>query len=136
MQLVLDANIAVAALIRKGQTRAILFSKEFELFSPDNLSEEIIRNKEEFKQKSSTTEEEFQKALELEMENIAIIPVEDYSSFKQNALSLCPEGHKDDWPFLALALRLNCPLWSNDSALKSQQVVKVYSTAELLKLLK
>jgi predicted nucleic acid-binding protein len=132
MQLVLDTNILVASLIRKGSTRAILFSKEFELFSPDNIAAEVLRNKEEYKQKSSTTEDEFNKALELELENIAIIPIEEYSSFKKKALSLCPKGHEDDWPFIAVALRLNCPLWSNDMALKKQSRVRIYSTAELL----
>ena len=136
MQLVLDTNILVASLLRKGPTRSVLFSKEFELFSPDNIAAEVMRNKEEFKRKSSTNEKDFLDSLELTLENIAVVPIEEYAGLRKKALSLCPEKHKDDWPFIALALRLNCSLWSNDSALKKQPEVKVYSTAELLQILK
>jgi len=133
MQLVADTNIAVAALLRKGDTRSLLFSKKVEVFSPDRIGIEILNHKEEFMQKASMGEEQFQQALELLLEEISIIPIEEYSSLKQKALLLCPKGHEDDWPFLALSLKLSCPLWSNDSALKKQSEVKVYSTAELLK---
>jgi predicted nucleic acid-binding protein len=133
MQLVTDTNILVAALLRKGDTRKLLFSKKFELFAPDNINTEILHHKEEFKQKGSMTEQEFLTALELTLENVSLVPIEEYASFRQKALSLCPEGHKNDWPFLALALKLSCPLWSNDLALKKQTTIKIHTTTELLK---
>jgi len=136
MQIVLDTNILVASLLKKGPTRAALFSKKFELFSPDNATAEILRNKEEFKRKSSTNERDFTDALELIFENISVVPIEEYAGFREKALSLCPEKHKDDWPFIALALKLGSPLWSNDSALKKQKEVAVYSTSELLEKLR
>jgi len=40
-----------------------------------------------------------------------------------------------DIPFLALAKHLNLPIWSNDSHLKEQSVIQVFSTLDLLKLL-
>ena len=76
-------------------------------------------------------EQEFRMALELELENATAVPVEEYAPFKQKALSPCPKGHEGDWPFLALALKLGCPLWSNDSALKKQSTVKAFSTDDL-----
>lgn len=136
MLLVADTNIIVAALLRKGSTRDLLFSKAFEFFSPDRLVAEILAHKEEFKQKGSMLEQEFQLALKLELENIAIVPIEEYGLLKQNALSLCPKDHEKDWPFLALALKLSCPLWSNDSALKKQEKITVFSTTDLLKRIK
>ncbi len=133
MQLVADTNIVVAALLRKADTRSLLFSKEVELFCPDRIGIEILKHKEEFMEKASMNQSQFQQALELLLGEISIIPVEEYSPLKQKALSLCPKGHENDWPFMALSLKLSCPLWSNDSALKTQSGVKVYSTAELLK---
>lgn len=132
MQVVADTNIIVASLLRKGDTRKILFSKKFEIFSPDRLKFEIFAHKEEFKQKTSMAEQEFIEAVELEFENLTIIPMEEYGSIKQKALKVCPEGHENDWPFIALSLKLNCPLWSNDKALKKQSIVEVFSTTELL----
>jgi predicted nucleic acid-binding protein len=42
----------------------------------------------------------------------------------------------DDTPFLALALSLDCPIWSNDDHFKRQNVIKAVTTRELLGLLK
>ena len=36
--------------------------------------------------------------------------------------------------YFALALKLNCGIWSNDKKLKNQDKVKVYSTEDLLKI--
>ncbi|MBI2152065.1 hypothetical protein HYU21_05030 [Candidatus Woesearchaeota archaeon] len=36
--------------------------------------------------------------------------------------------------YFALALKLNCALWSNDKKLREQSEVKVYNTYELVKL--
>ncbi|MDO8625461.1 MAG: PIN domain-containing protein [Candidatus Diapherotrites archaeon] len=132
MQLVADTNILVASMLRKGDTRKLLFSKKYEVFTPDETRIEILDHKEEFKQKGRMTEEQFQLALETELQNTTILPTEEYVSFKQKALSLCPQGHEDDWPFLALALKIDCALWSNDSALKKQSVIPVVTTTELL----
>lgn len=136
MQVVADTNIVVAALLKKGDTRHILFSRQFEIFSPDRIIFEVLAHKEEFKQKGSMEEKEFQQAFELELENITIVPIEEYASFKEKALSLCPKGHEDDWPFLALALKTNCAIWSQDNGLKKQSTITIYSTAELLNELK
>lgn len=42
---------------------------------------------------------------------------------------------KNDTVFIALALALNCPIWSNDTDFKKQRNVKVYTTEDLLKML-
>ncbi|MFH1256182.1 MAG: PIN domain-containing protein [Candidatus Diapherotrites archaeon] len=135
MQLVVDTNIIVSALLRKGDTRRLVFSKRFELFSPDRVKFEIAKNKHEFMQKGSMNEEEFLTAVELLLGNVSIVPAEEYAPLKNKADSLCPKGHEDDWPFIALSLKLNCGLWSQDSALKKQSIVNVYSTAGLIALI-
>jgi len=38
----------------------------------------------------------------------------------------------DDALFIALAMSLNCPIWSNDAHFKMQNVIKAYTTKELL----
>lgn len=136
MQFVVDTNIVVAALLRKGDTQKLLFSNLFEFFSPDFIRVEVLKHRQEFMQKASMNEAEFLNALELAFENIVVAPPEEYLQFEEKALSICPEGHKDDWPFIALSLKLDCAVWSNDSALKRQQKIKVFSTKELLEKIK
>ena len=55
------------------------------------------------------------------------------SIFQKEAEKISP-GLKDT-QYLALALKLNCAIWSNDKKLKEQDKVKVYSTNELLQVL-
>jgi predicted nucleic acid-binding protein len=40
-----------------------------------------------------------------------------------------------DAPILALAIQLNCPVWSNDKHFQMQKAAKVYTTADILGLL-
>ncbi|PIN85274.1 MAG: hypothetical protein COV47_03030 [Candidatus Diapherotrites archaeon CG11_big_fil_rev_8_21_14_0_20_37_9] len=35
-----------------------------------------------------------------------------------------------DVPYFALALKLRCPIWTNDKLLKKQKKVKIISTSE------
>ena len=58
---------------------------------------------------------------------------EDIKEFFKEACKISPDS--DDIEYFALALKLNCPIWSEDKALKKQSIVKVYSTSELIKLL-
>ena len=63
---------------------------------------------------------------------VEFIPVEEYRQLLPKALSLMPTN-PNDIDFLASALKLNLPIWSNDPGLKKQSKVKVYTTPELLK---
>lgn len=49
------------------------------------------------------------------------------------AQSITPDKYDQD--YFALALKLGCPIWSNDKALKGQKRIKVYSTKEVADLI-
>jgi len=134
MNLVADTNVVVAAILRKGDTRKIVFSKNHCLHSPDRVHDEILKHSEEFMEKACFGREEFLEAIALTFENITTVPIEEYSNFKESAIKAAPKGHEDDWPFIALAMKLNCPLWTNDTALKSQGKVSIITTQELIKI--
>ena len=64
---------------------------------------------------------------------ITTIPLEEIRPFLKIAINISPDIK--DVPYLALALKLNIPIWSNDKELKEKQKhVRVYSTPELLNL--
>ena len=52
--------------------------------------------------------------------------------YVKEAEKLTPDP--DDMPYFALALKLNCAIWSNDKKLQEQDQIKVYPTPELVKL--
>ena len=65
---------------------------------------------------------------------IKLIPLEEIEPFIKIAEKTCPD--KKDAHYFALALKLNCGIWSNDKQLKSQDKVKIYSTGDILHILK
>ncbi len=132
MEFVVDTNILLAGLLKPSATQKIILSEEILLFAPEFSLREIEKHSEEFAERMGKNQREFEIALFTIVSKIKIIPKEEYEPFRQEALKLCPEGHKDDWPFLALALKLACAMWSQDFALKKQLIIKVYSTTELL----
>lgn len=63
---------------------------------------------------------------------IVLIPQEELQSFVDDAKRISPDVK--DVPYVAAALRLKIPIWSNDAALKQKQdAVKVYSTEEIVR---
>jgi len=72
-------------------------------------------------------------AVDTLLSNIVLVPEESYRPYMRVAVELMRGIDEKDSPFIACALALGLPLWSNDRALKAQQRVKVYSTDEILK---
>jgi predicted nucleic acid-binding protein len=125
MRIVIDANILFAACIRDGMTAKLLFSDAIEPHAPAHIIREFETYKELIGQK--TSRKEFDTFLDVLWRWIRIIPDTEIVPFIPDVLSPDP----GDAYFLALALKLNCPLWSNDNDLKRQDAVRVYTTTEL-----
>jgi len=133
-KMVVDTNAVAAALVREGTSRQILLLSGISFFAPDFLREELEEHKAVFIAKSGLSEEDFEKVMNVVLANIVQIPASSYLAFKRKALELTPDH--DDWPFLALALCLSCPIWSNDKGMRGQKEVEIHSTGELVELLK
>ncbi|PIN77040.1 DNA-binding protein [Candidatus Woesearchaeota archaeon CG10_big_fil_rev_8_21_14_0_10_34_12] len=128
MDIVVDANIIFSSLIKGGKTAELLLSFSLNLFTPEFVIEEIEEHKKEIFEKGMS-EDELNSTLSLIKEIIRIIPKEDFSDKLEEARNLSPDV--EDAVYFALALKLNCPIWSNDKRLKGQNLVKVYSTIDL-----
>lgn len=133
MDLVVDANILFAALIKDGTTIELLFNENIRLFAPEFLLEEFFKHMDEIIGKTKRTEKEFNEIFELLKEIIIIIPLDEFSNFVEHSEKISPD--KKDIQYFALALKLNCSIWSNDKALKKQSEINVYNTEDLVKLL-
>lgn len=69
-----------------------------------------------------------------EAAEINVFATPELTPFMKKAKLLSPDPN--DCPYFALALKLGCPIWSNDKRLKTQYNVKVYSTEDLVGLIK
>ena len=130
MKLVVDANILFSALIKEGMTKKILFDLSYELYSPAFIFEEFKKHQNEILFKTHRTNEEFYKILESLKEIISFVPDEDFTDYIEGAEKICPDY--DDSAYFALALKLNCPIWSGEKSFKEQSKIKVFNTKELV----
>lgn len=135
MLLVIDANELFSLLIRGSkESKEIIDSTEVELIAPELLLTEFSNNEEEILTKTHKTAEEFSKLLGSLKNRIRFICEQEFKEFIDDACKLFPE-HTKDAPYLALGLKFNCVVWSEEKLLKKQSRIKVLNTKELSKLL-
>jgi len=131
MDLVIDANILFAALIKKDLTSDLIVSNLFRLYAPEYIFTEFEKYRDYIKRKTERTDEDFDEALNIFRRRIELIPYEEIKPFIKKAREISPDSK--DIPYIALALKLNISIWSNDKVLKEKQnKIEVYSTHELI----
>jgi predicted nucleic acid-binding protein len=134
MDLVVDANVLFSVLIREGKTEELIFETDIHLFATEFLFEEFVKYRNPLLEKTRRTEEEFEALMSILKKKINTIPREETGEHIREAERISPD--KNDAEYFALALKLKCSIWSNDKKLKEQDKVKVYSTRELLEMMK
>ncbi len=135
MRLAVDTNVLFSFFKKESTTRKLIASVElFELCTLKSRIEELKRYKEVICKKAGITQREFNKSLKELKIFVEIIDDEKVKEFGKEALKISPD--REDAPLFALALALNCEIWSNDKRLKNQNRIKVLSTSEIIKILK
>ena len=137
MFLIVDASILFSFFNPDSARRMVIESSSglgFNLISPDFAFDELTKDKEEIQKYSEISELEFIIFFSLLEKKIESFSRDMYESFLSDANKISPHGKqtKDD-PYFALALALNCAIWSDEKAFKKQSKVKVFNTSELLK---
>ena len=132
MELILDANVLFAALIKDSHTRDMILNSGWTFYAPEFLLDEFRKHASELSEKTGLSEEELNSLLDefITTAEIIIIPFNEFKQFYKEAEEFSPDG--DDAPYFALALKLQCAIWSNDAALKKQDNVKLYSTEDII----
>ena len=133
MELIVDANILFAALVKESTTARLLFNPNLRLYCPEFVLEEFMKYSDFIIQKMKRTREEFVTIMHQLHQIITIVPQEDYQHYIEEAESISPDDK--DVPYVAAALKLQCAIWSNDRRLKEQDKVIIYNTKEVLDML-
>jgi len=68
------------------------------------------------------------------IQRIQTVQAVSYKQYFSQALFLAP--HEEDAHYFAVALLLGIPIWTNDKGFKEQSEIEVYSTAEVIELLR
>ena len=136
MKLVIDANIIISAIIKDSVTRKIITDSKIEFYSPGKVIEEVLKHSGLIAKKAGLTNEEVLSFFKILMDNIRVVPENEYRDNISEAFSIARNFDEKDTPFIALALKLNIPIWTNDRGiLENQGRYKAISTKELLETL-
>jgi predicted nucleic acid-binding protein len=134
MDLVVDTNIIIAAILKRGATRNLIFSSFLNLHAPEHISYEIAKYHQELMEKAGMDSDSFDAALSVVLSQIDVISKSAFSSKLAEAAGICSQ-HPEDTPFVALSLHLRIPVWTHDKAFSRHKEIKTISTEELLRIL-
>lgn len=132
MLIVVDFNVVFSALIGKGKSLEVFEANKifdiFEFIAPEYIFSEFDRKFGKLLSQTKLTREELTEAFSFIKRNIKIIPSSEFLDKLPEAMEL----NLKDSPYLALALKLNCPILSGDKGLKEQTKVRILSPSEVL----
>jgi len=132
MKLVIDSNVLFTFFFKDSVLKQVL-EKSVELFSPEYALEEINKHSSELMKKTGLSKSEFKKLKQELALKVDFIALQEYSSVFAKALCIAESFSKDKYPefvkdidFFALALKIGCPIWSNDKLFKKQDKILSY----------
>jgi predicted nucleic acid-binding protein len=130
MLLIVDANVIISSLINKGETFKVFkyndSMRRFTFIAPEFLLAEI--NIKRILRLSHLSRSDVEKTFSALVEQIEFIPFSKFSDTLPEAMKI----NLKDSPYLALALKYKCPIFSGDKGLKQQKKVTILSPREVL----
>lgn len=136
MNLVIDANILIAALLKDSKMRKLIVNSPHKLLVPEVHFQEIEEHKKELLEKSDLSEEEFDILLSKLSNYFTIIKNENILPFLKEAKDLIGNIDKDDVPIIAASLAYDCcPIWTDDKHFQQQKRIKIWKTEDIIRAL-
>lgn len=135
MELVIDTNRIIAALVKDSYVRKIILSRKYSLYTVEFAINEVKKYKPLIKRKSKISEKEFNFLMEHLLSKIAVLSDREISRKSiDKALGIMKEIDADDVPLIALSLELGgIAIWSDDNHFKQQKKIKILKTKDLAK---
>ena len=136
MNLIIDANIVISALLKDTTTRRILLHPLFDFYAPDFLFEEIEKNIILISKKSRLPSKELKALIDILTDAISSIPSGIYQHKLQEANEIMGSIDEKDVPYIALSLAIpNEGILTEDKDFLRQKNVKIVNIGKLLKII-
>ncbi len=121
MKLVVDTNILVSCMVKlDGRTAELYLNPPSTLvyYAPEGLIAEITLHREKIMKLTGATSVQLAEISELLLSPLTVIPNSAISAKHwEQAFNFVKDIDEHDDQFVALALHLNCPLWTGDKKL-------------------
>lgn len=136
MKFIIDTNILVSSLLKDSTTREILLNESFEFYLPEIVLSEVNKYLPYIIQKSKLSNEEIKTLLNTFLENLYLVPFDEYKEKIDEGLKIMGDIDEKDTQFIALALTIqNDGIWSNDKHFNRQKKIQIYKTIDIINLI-
>lgn len=130
----IDTNKIVSSLLKDGVVRRILYLSDIILYTPKHATDELNAHFNEILRKMKNIDREVIETIFSQITG-RIIEIDIEKKYLREALKIAEEFDEKDAPFIALALKLNIPLWTNDKGLlKYSFISKKYVAVDTIAL--
>ena len=133
MDLIVDTNILVS-FFRPNPVQDIISNSEhlkISLYTSDYNINELRKNQEQVLKYANINRNEFEEKLKELSKLLTFVSIESCKEYESEAEKLI---HDKDIPIFALALKLNCPIWSNEPLFKKQSKIDILNNREMIEL--
>lgn len=127
---VADANILFSLGKESSKTNQIVNKYNLELYSPSYALDELKKHSKEIEEKTKESFDNFSKNIK---NKVNFIKTEEILKEIESCAKLISDS--EDIIYLALAKKLNLPIWSNDKDFKEQYERLAITTEEMIELL-
>lgn len=135
MNIVIDTNVLISALIKDSTTRKILIEAEWTFYYPKISFHEIEEHQEVILEKSGLDPADYYSLLVLLLKRVQLLSTERFQSYLAEAQSFLGQRDPDDVVFLAAALSLpQAVIWSDDTDFDLPTPVRTLKTADIVQL--
>ncbi|MES3516728.1 MAG: PIN domain-containing protein [Natronomonas sp.] len=132
MKLVVDANVAMSALIADSKTRECIVTLEPDLLTPAFVYDEIESYENLIVEKSGLEPDRVEQFIDLLFQYIEVVPADDFHPAIKKADEAIGDTDPDDVLYLACAISTDAAIWSDDSDFEQQDLIKRYSTSDVI----
>jgi len=113
--IILDTNILIRAVLGERVPNLLeKYSPNCSFVAPTTCYEELNHHLPKILQKQNLSLQPFLNAIDKLIKVVAPLSEEIYSEYKFDAQRRIEDRDIKDWPIVALALSLNCPIWTED----------------------
>ncbi len=132
MKLVIDANVVISALIADSKTRELIVTLEPDLLTPAFVHDEIENYEDLIVEKSGMESDRVAQFIDLLFQYIDVVPASEFYPTIEGADEAIGDTDPDDVLYLACAIACDAAIWSDDSDFDEQELVKTYSTSDVI----
>ncbi|MCB0104752.1 MAG: PIN domain-containing protein [Caldilineaceae bacterium] len=126
--IVMDANILIRGILSERVSRLLeRYSDQVQFFTAAVCYEEVRRHLPAILEKRGMEPAPFLEAVDLLEMVVVPLDKEIYGAFEAQAKQRIAARDEQDWPLLALALALDCPVWTEDNDFFGTGVVTWHS---------